>query len=335
MDRKITVIIPNRNGSATIARCLEAVFSSSYRTFDVVVVDDGSEDDSIMKIEGFPCRLIRLEEHSGAAHARNIGAQNSSGEILFFTDADCLVNEDTLALINRALQEEGPDVLVGGTYSPVPADPGFFSRFQSIFINYAETKHAENPDYLATHALAVRAGTFKKIGGFREEFMPILEDVEFSHRARRAGHRLIMKPDVIVRHLFNYTLSGSLRNAVKKSYFWTAYSLANRDLFADSGTASTELKVTVVSFFAIFFLVLVWLLTRHPTVFVAVPLLIIGNALVSRGLIKAFWRTKGTIFALSAYMYYALVYPLAVGGGAFAGAMKYILTRKHKGTEKN
>lgn len=169
MDEQITVVIPNRNGSATIARCMEAVFSSSYRTFDVVVVDDGSEDDSIMKIEGFPCRLIRLEKHSGAAHARNIGAQNSSGEVLFFTDADCLVNEDTLALVNRALQEEGPDVLVGGTYSPVPADPGFFSQFQSAYINYAETKRIESPDYIATHALAVRAGTFKKIGGFREE----------------------------------------------------------------------------------------------------------------------------------------------------------------------
>jgi len=335
MDEQITVVIPNRNGSATIARCLEAIFSSSYRTFDVVVVDDGSEDDSIMKIDQFPCRLIRLEEHSGASHARNVGAQSSSGEILFFTDADCLVNEDTLALVNRALQEVGPNVLIGGTYSPVPADPGFFSRFQSAYINYAETKHAENPDYLATHALALRVDTFKRIGGFREAFMPILEDVEFSHRARRAGHRLIMKPDILVRHLFNYTLSGSLRNAVKKSYFWTAYSLANRDLFRDSGTASTELKVNVGVFFASLFLVLVWLLTGHPSVLFAAPLLIIGNALVSRGLIRAFQRTKGTIFALSAYGYYALVYPLAVGAGAFGGAMKYFFTMKTRENRKN
>lgn len=326
MDQQITVVIPNLNGSATIARCLEAVFASGYRTFDVVVVDDCSADDSCMKIKQFPCKLIRLEQRGGAARARNIGAQSSSGEILFFTDADCLVNEDTLAEANRAMQEGGPDVLIGGTYAPMPADSGFFSRFQSAFINYAETKHAENPDYLATHALAVHAETFKKIGGFREAFMPILEDVEFSHRARRAGHRLIMKPDILVRHIFNYTLWGSLRNAVRKSYFWTAYSLANRDLFADSGTASTELKVNVGAFFSGLFLVLVWLITGHPTVFVAVPLLIIGNTFVSRGLIRAFRRTKGMIFALSAYMYYVLVYPLAVGAGAFAGAMKYIFT---------
>ncbi len=335
MDQKITVVIPNRNGSATIERCLEAVFASSYRPFDVVVVDDGSEDDSIRKIEQFPCRLIRLEKRCGAARARNIGAQNSNGELLFFTDADCLVNEDTLARANGALQKEGPDVLVGGTYSPVPADPGFFSRFQSAFINYAETKHAEHPDYIATHALALRAETFRKIGGFRDAFMPILEDVEFSHRAGRAGHRLVMRPDILVKHIFNYTLLGSLRNAVKKSYFWTAYSLANRDLLADSGTASTELKVNVGAFFSSLFLVLVWLLARDPSVLVAVPFLVIGNALVSRGLIRAFWRTRGMIFALSAYMYYVLIYPLAVGGGAFAGAMKYIFKRKHKGAEKN
>ena len=91
MVKPISVIIPNRNGGAFIGKCLEAVFSTRYGRYEVIVVDDCSEDDSVEIIGKFPCRLIRLEKHSGASKARNTGAFHSTGQILFFTDADCLV----------------------------------------------------------------------------------------------------------------------------------------------------------------------------------------------------------------------------------------------------
>ena len=73
MARFISVVIPNRNGEATIGKCLDAIFSSTYEDFEVIVVDDASEDASIAIIEKFPCRLLRLEKHSGAARARKAG----------------------------------------------------------------------------------------------------------------------------------------------------------------------------------------------------------------------------------------------------------------------
>jgi glycosyltransferase involved in cell wall biosynthesis len=64
MTPLISIIIPNRNGEATIRLCLEAVYRSDYTRFEVIVVDDDSEDRSVAEIERFPCRLVRLDSCS-------------------------------------------------------------------------------------------------------------------------------------------------------------------------------------------------------------------------------------------------------------------------------
>lgn len=325
MNDFISIIIPNRNGSVTIGRCLESIFSSDYDRFEVIVIDDCSDDESIEIIQKFPCRLIRLDKHSGASKARNAGALVSRGQDLFFTDADCLMERNTLSILSTTMAGQGPDTIIGGTYTRIPQDPGFFSLFQSVFINYFETKHAGNPDYVATHALAINAGTFRKSGGFPEDFLPIIEDVEFSHRLRRAGYRLVMDPAIQVRHIFNFTFRSSLRNALKKPRYWTQYSLANKDLLVDSGTASRELKVNVLScFFCLVFLGL-WLFARQSPFLYSLPMIISANIFANRLLIRAFSDTKGTFFAFFASIYYTTLYAFAVGVGAMLGMAEYFI----------
>jgi glycosyltransferase involved in cell wall biosynthesis len=240
---RVSVVVPNRNGSETIGNCLEALFASNHDSFEVVVVDDCSEDDSVHIIKKYPCKLIELTRHAGAATARNHGARNSRGDIIFFTDADCLVLPDTLQIGEKAARRYGPRVIIGGTYTCHPFDKSFFSLFQSVYINYSELKNIEAPDYIATHTMVIHADVFRESGGFREDFLPILEDVEFSHRLLRNGYLLRMADRLLVRHVFNYTLGKSFRNAYIKSKFWVIYSLCNRDLLKDSGTASIELKM--------------------------------------------------------------------------------------------
>ena len=328
MSEFISIIIPNYNGESTIGKCLEAAFSSRYDNFEVIVVDDCSSDNSIEIIKRFPCKLVALKERSGASKARNAGARNSKGKLLFFIDADCIVKEDALSVASAAYAENGPDVVVGGTYTPMSYDNRFFSIFQSVFINYSETKNLENPDYIATHAMAIDAETFRKSGGFPEVFMPIIEDVEYSHRIRREGYKLIMNPELLVQHIFNYTFPRSLKNAFKKSKFWTIYSVNNKDLLADSGTASVELKVNVLSFFLNFLFLLLWIFTQNSLLLYPIPLIFTANIFINRRLIRSFYKTKGLSFAFPATLYYTLLYPVAVGTGGIAGMMKHYLSRK-------
>lgn len=316
---KISVIIPNRNGGAAIGECLRAALSSGDEDFEVIVVDDHSEDNSPEIISGFPCRLVRLVRHSGASAARNAGAAEGTGDILFFTDSDCVLEGDTLGAVRRAVGEKGRGFVIGGTYTPEPYDRGFFGRFQSVFINYSELKKKDDPDYIATHALAIDAGVFRESGGFPESFLPILEDVEFSHRMRRMGYKLFMSPGIRVRHIFNYSLWGSLKNAFRKSKYWVMYSYRNKDLFADSGTASYELKANVVSFFLGIFALAGFFWFSAPLFLWAFLLIFVFNVAANRRLFAAFYKTGGAGFALPAVFYYLFVYPLAVGAGTAAG----------------
>ena len=322
--QSLSIIIPNYNGARTIGTCLEAVIASRDDACEIVVVDDCSHDGSISVIEKYPCKLIRLPKHSGASASRNAGAFGSTGDVLFFIDNDCIVTDDTILRVRKDLSELPPDIVVGGTYTTVPYDAGFFSSFQSAFINYFETKNRNDPDYLATHALVIRAEAFKKLRGFNEDFLPILEDVEFSHRLARNGFRLSMDPDLQVRHIFHYSLVRSLRNAVKKTRYWTEYSLANRDLFADSGTASKEIKVNGVTWLVTVTLVLLYLTIGQRSLLPLLPLLWVANMFVNRHLYRAFLKAGGAWFAVMAGSYYSFIYPAAVWAGFFRGMYQYL-----------
>ncbi len=323
MNRRISVIIPNYNGGSTIKTCLDSVYSSHHGNIEVIVVDDCSTDNSVNIIRQFPCTLVQLEKRMGASKARNTGAEKGTGEILFFLDADCILATDTLSIAERALSRE-KNPIMGGTYEKIAFDDTFFSTFQSLFIHYSETKKQE-PDYIATHALIIRADLFKKSGGFAEHFLPILEDVEFSHRMRSAGYRLTMNPEIRVKHIFDFNLFASLKNAFRKSFYWTMYSLRRGDLLADSGTASVELKVTVVSFCLNLLCVLLFSFSGKSVFLIPLIFSFLFSLLINRRLLMSFYRSKGFAFAVLATLYYTMVYPLPVGMGAVSGMFKFLL----------
>jgi glycosyltransferase involved in cell wall biosynthesis len=323
--RSISVVIPNHNGAATIGKCLAAALASDHPCFEVVVVDDGSTDGSVSIVESFPVKLVRFPVRRGVSNARNAGAAASSGELLLFIDADCLLPRDALALAEAA-HDGSRDRVVGGTYTALPHDRDFFSGFQSVFIRHFETK-AERPDYVAAHAMLVDARRFRESGGFVEGsfigFAASVEDVELSHRLRRDGCELVMGPGFQVTHVFRFSLARSLANAFKKARFWTTYSLANRDVLADSGTASRELKANVVSAFVALGLVgwaaagAAWPLAA------ALPLLAVDLHL-NRRLIAAWRRARGAPFAAIATLYHVTLYAAAVGTGAACGTAQYL-----------
>jgi len=324
MEKFISVVVPNYNGEATIGKCLEAAFASNYKNFEVVVVDDCSDDRSGEIIKQYPCKLLSFNKRSGTSKARNTGAGNCSGEVVFFIDSDCLLQKDTLSIVNQTMSGLTPDHMVGGTYAEVAYDDTFFNTFQAVWINYSETRKVLDPDYIAAHAMIMFKKTFDDSQGFPEDFMPIIEDVEYSHRLKRSGIKLLMNPDIKVRHIFGFTLSGSLCNAYRKTAFWCLYSLDNKDLFSDSGTASAEFKTNVALFTVMLLILIISALLQNSAFISLVPVIIIVNVILSRRLIRAFLKAKGKIFAIFAFLYYSLLYPLPVGLGTAAGMLKYI-----------
>jgi GT2 family glycosyltransferase len=313
----LSIVIPNRNGEVTIEDCLGALYESTFTDFEVIVVDDHSSDRSVEIIRRFPCRLMELSEHGGASVTRNRGAEAARGKALFFIDADCVVQPETLELAAKA-HSEHPDAVVGGTYTLKAYDKGTLSTFQSAFIHYSETKHPE-PDYVATHAMVIRRGLFIEQGGFSEDFMPILEDVEFSHRLLANGVRLLMNPEIQVRHIFKFTLARSLRNAFRKSRYWIRYSIAKRDLAADSGTASIELKADGVAWLASAGLLTLAFLSGSVLPLGLLAFVQAANLALNLNFFRMLRRAGGPGFFAAASLYYLVLYPAPIWAGTVMG----------------
>lgn len=103
---KFSIIIPNYNEGKYIRECLESVFSQTYKNYEVIVVDDGSTDDSIDIIKDFDVKLY----HSNGLHAggaRNVGLDNANGEYIVFLDSDdYLANNNVLENLNNLIRDE-------------------------------------------------------------------------------------------------------------------------------------------------------------------------------------------------------------------------------------
>ena len=103
---KFSIIIPNYNEGKYIRECLESVFGQTYKNYEVIVVDDGSTDDSIDIIKDFDVKLY----HSNGLHAggaRNVGLDNANGEYIVFLDSDdYLANNNVLENLNNLINDE-------------------------------------------------------------------------------------------------------------------------------------------------------------------------------------------------------------------------------------
>lgn len=325
----VSVVIPVFNAAKTMPAVLEAVYNSVFKDFEIVVVHDCSTDKTCEVLEGlksrFPYRLIEFPENRGVSKARNTGAREARGEIILFIDADCIIQPDTIGRCVAELRK-GESIAIGGAYTKDAWDEDFFSNFQSLYIHHVETK-TEHPDYIATHCMALRKSTFEEFGGFKEDYFighaASVEDVELSHRMLAAGHQISRPRGVEVRHIFGFGLKKSVKNAIKKSKYWTMYSLHHKDVTKDSGAASHELKVNVLTQSLNVVLITAALITRIWWLFIPVAFLYALNAAASFRLFRLIRRERGWWFLIRAMAYYQLVYPFVVAYGAFVGTLKY------------
>ena len=100
MENKISIIIPTYNSESTIKECLDSVFNSNFKDFDVILISDKSTDGTVEIAKKYNCQIIELSENKGPAYVRNLGAKTAKGYILFFIDSDVIIKRDALSILN-------------------------------------------------------------------------------------------------------------------------------------------------------------------------------------------------------------------------------------------
>lgn len=195
----ISVIIPAKDASKTISDCLAATLSQEKldSEYEVIVVDDGSQDNTVEIASGMGVKVIR-QENSGPGAARNAGVDASKGDIIAFTDADCAPSPHWLFHLTRPFSD--PQVIgVKGAYLTHQKDlvPRFVQ--QEYEFKYRRVAKQETIDFIDTYSAAYRREQFVMNGGF-DPILPAGQDAELSFRLARKGYKLIFIPEAIVYH---------------------------------------------------------------------------------------------------------------------------------------
>jgi len=203
----ISVVVPTRNRRGSLTRLLDVLAADAAHSpdFEVIVVDDGSTDDTVSSIRNapwpFPLRV--LEQHgSGAAIARNAGARAASGEILLFLDDD-VEPQGRLLAAHAAIHAASSDVVGLGDLPPVAGDTflGVMLRawWEAMLSGVRRPGHRFSYRDLLSGHLSLRRAQFERLRGF-DESLCCREDYEFGTRAIAAGLLLIFVPEAVARH---------------------------------------------------------------------------------------------------------------------------------------
>jgi GT2 family glycosyltransferase/exo-beta-1,3-glucanase (GH17 family) len=208
---RISVIVCTYNGTATLRACLESLVRLHDADFEVLLIDDGSTEDIEGLAKNFPqVRYVR-QEHAGLSVARNLGASLATGEILAYTDDDCIADEDWLKYLMLGL-EDPQWVAAGGPNIPpeprnrteavVGAAPGAPAH---VLLTDNEAEHLPGCN------LAIRKTALEAIGGFRPQYQVAGDDVDVCWRLREAGGKLHFVPGAMVWHHRRYMVGAYLR----------------------------------------------------------------------------------------------------------------------------
>jgi len=218
----ISVIIPAYNAASTLGDCLEALGKQSYPhdEYEVIVVNDGSTDNTGSLADSAGVRVIHQVNH-GPAAARNKGAKEASGDYLLFTDADCAPAPDWIERMMEAFFDSN---VVGAKGVYRTYQRRLISRFVQCEYEdkYDRPAHKRRIDFIDTYSAAYLRGTFIQNGGFDPIFSSAsVEDQEFSFRLAQKGYQMVFKSTAVVYHQHDKTLVEYARRKFNIGY-WKA-----------------------------------------------------------------------------------------------------------------
>ncbi len=318
----ISIIIPVFNGARTLEKCLNAIYKSEYSNFEVIVVDDGSIDNSIKIAEKFPCKIISKEENTGAGESRNIGAKFSRGEIIFFTDSDCVIKKDTILQVIESFKK-GSDI-VAGTYSKTPLPhSNLFSTYQNLFCyyNYLNSSVA----LFGTQCAAIKKKIFIKLKGFDTSIKSAtVEDLNFQYKIQETKYKTKVNMNAQVFHDSRNSFSSLI-----KGYYYRAKHSANLLLkikkMSVSGGGYVLNYRTMLSYFSLTFILFFLILSVLNINFLFLSIFNLIVFLVSR---LKFYSQLENKKQLPKFIVLGIICDIIILFGGMGGVLSYMLNKE-------
>jgi glycosyltransferase involved in cell wall biosynthesis len=207
----VSVIVCSYNGGKTLAACLDSLSKLNYPNYEVILVDDGSTDNTADIAQQFPHVRYLYQSNHGLSDARNTGAAAAKGEVFAYTDSDCMADVDWLYYLVGTLVS-GDFAGVGGPNVTPPAKNWIQA---CVAAAPGGPSHVLVTDTVAEHIpgcnMAFYRWAFENVGGFDNEYHKAGDDVDFCWRLQQAGSVIGFSPTAIVWHHRRFTLRAFLK----------------------------------------------------------------------------------------------------------------------------
>lgn len=324
----VSLIVPVLNGGDNFRECLRSINAVTEKLLEIIVVDDGSTDDSGKWAAELGAKVIAFPFPGGPARARNKGAEVAQGEILFFIDADVTLTVETIDRLITAFSTcPSLDALIG-SYDDSPGASNFLSQYKNLFHHYTHQISSEEASTFWGACGAMRREVFWAVGGFDEGYRyPSVEDIELGYRLKRAGFKIKLDKNVQVKHLKDWRVGSLLRAEIFfRAIPWTELLWRDREFSNDLNLKySSRLSLIftyllVICLFGGWWWSILWLVALG-----------IGFALLllNLQLYRFFLQKRGILFTFGVIPWHWLYF--FYGGLAFAiGTIRYHLYHKLK-----
>lgn len=201
-NQKVSVVVCTHNRWQSLKRTLLALRSLDYENYEVVVIDDGSRDDTLKLKEEFKDINFVRQEHQGIAVTRNRGALESLADLIAYIDDDCVPDKNWLRNLVETMRLTGSDVVGGRSYSKdnkLQYSQHLVDRFGTIYFDKDTADNKNTFLSLNTLNMLVKKKVFEKVK-FDSYYISYFEDVDFCIRAQLSGFKIAHSKEAKIIH---------------------------------------------------------------------------------------------------------------------------------------
>jgi len=259
----VSVIVPVYNSEKYLRRCIESIINQSYKNIEIILINDGSTDNSgeICNANALSDNRIRVihTRNNGPAAARNIGIENSKGSFIFFIDADDFIENNALNLLVESYNQHKADIIVGSfnkirNSNSVYGHNGVFSSSKLLtkqdIIDYARC-YLKKPNRFTLFAYSwgrlFKSSIIKNNHIVFNANLHTFEDVAFNFDYMKYTNEVYFLKEAIYNHLIhdNYMSATMALSSNSKSMFGYGQALDNIGVFLKNYNSDTNIKSEV------------------------------------------------------------------------------------------